>query len=245
MKIRSWQVGIGLVAMVLSMLLVFQLRTESSIRKNLPTRNVAALADLFYKQNVNLKKMEDEIIALRRQLREYDRHEEMTRLRNFSGLSPVKGPGIVVRLDDAKRKLKEYEDPNFFIVHYDQLELLVNELWAAGAEAIAIGSGDERDHRNFQRVVTTTGFSCAGTTILVDTKRLAPPYIIRAIGNPRNLKTALTLPGGFLETQILSFELDLSIEEKEELYIPPYKGSLVFNYAEVCDEDDGEEDEEQ
>lgn len=242
MVIRSWHVGVGLVAMVLSMLLVFQLRTESTVRKNLPTRNVATLADLFHRQDANLRKMEDEIIALRRQLREYDRHEEMTRLRKFSGISPVKGPGIVVRLGDARRKLKEYEDPNFFIVHYDQLELLVNELWAAGAEAIAIGSGDERDHRSFQRIVTNTGFSCAGTTILVDTKRLAPPYVIRAIGNARNLKTALTLPGGFLETQILSFELDLSIEEKEELYIPPHKGSLIFNYAVVSDEDDVEED---
>lgn len=237
MRIRSWQTGIGFVAMVLGMLLVFQLRTESNIRKALPTRNVNALAELFHKQEVNNRRMKDEIDYLNRQLREYDRDREITRLRMASGIQAVRGKGIQIALADSKRKLKEYEDPNFFIVHYDQLELLVNELWAAGAETIAIGSGDERDRRGFQRIVSTTGFSCAGTTILVDTKRLAPPYIIRAIGNPKNLKAALSLPGGFVETQLLSFELELSIEEKDDMYLPPYNGSLVFNYARPMEEE--------
>lgn len=243
MRIKSWQAGIGFVAMVLGMLLVFQLRTESNIRKSLPTRNVNTLADLFQRQAMNLKRMEDEISILNRQLREYDRDEEITRLRMASGIQAVRGRGIEITLGDAKRKLKQYEDPNFFIVHYDQLDLLVNELWAAGAEAIAIGSGDERDYRGFQRIVTTTGFSCAGTTILVDTKRLAPPYIIRAIGNPKSLKSALSMPGGFVETQILSFELELAIEEKDDMYIPPYKGSLVYHYARPIEEENDEEDE--
>lgn len=243
MRIKSWQAGIGFVAMVLSMLLVFQLRTERNIRKALPTRNVSALAELFHKQDINLKRMEEEIDNLNRQLREYDRDREITRLRLASGIQAVRGKGLQVVLSDSKRKLREYEDPNFFIVHYDQLELLINELWAAGAEAIAIGSGDERDRRGFQRIVATTGFSCAGTTILVDTKRIAPPYIIRAIGNPKNLKTALSLPGGFVETQILSFELELSIEEKDDMYLPPYRGSLVFNYAKPMEETpEGEEE---
>ncbi|HEX2953363.1 MAG TPA: DUF881 domain-containing protein, partial [Bacillota bacterium] len=222
MRIRSWQAGIGFVAMVLGMLLVFQFKTESDIQRKLPTRNVNALADLFQKQDANLKRMEDEVITLRRQVREYDRDQEVQRLRMASGIYAVSGQGLEIRLSDSKRKLKEYEDPNFFIVHYDQLELLINELWAAGAEAIAIGSGDEKDSRGFQRIVTNTGFSCAGTTILVDTKRIAPPYIIRVIGNPENLKSALTLPGGFVETQILSFELQFSTEKKDDLYLPPY-----------------------
>lgn len=241
MRIRSWQAGIGFVAMVLGMLLVFQLRTERDIQQKLPTRSVNALADIFHKQDVNLKRMEDEVETLRKQVREYDRDQEVQRLRMASGINAVRGPGLQIILSDSKRKLKEYEDPNFFIVHYDQLELLINELWAAGAEAIAIGSGDERDNRGFQRIVTNTGFSCAGTTILVDTKRIAPPFIIRAIGNPKNLKSALNLPGGFVETQILSFELQFSIQEKDDLYLPPYKGSMVFHYAKITTDKEGAE----
>jgi hypothetical protein len=46
----------------------------------------------------------------------------------------------------------------------------------------------------------------------------------------------LTLPGGFVETQILSFELQFSMEKKDDLYLPPYKGSLVFHYAKIADD---------
>lgn len=229
MQIRSWQVGVGLASMFLGMLLVFQLRTETSIKQNLPTKNVNNLAALIKKLETDRVRLEDEVKGLRRHLREYDRDEEVRSLRMASGIYPLKGEGIEVVLTDASRELMVYEDPNLFIIHYDHLELLVNELWAAGAEAISI---------NGERVVTQTGLSCAGTTILVDTKRIAPPYVIKAIGNKKTLKTALTMTGGYVQTQILPYELGISIEKKNELYIPAYKGSLVFEHATIVPEEE-------
>ena len=58
------------------------------------------------------------------------------------------------------------------------------------------------------------------------------PYIIRAIGNPQLEDNADPARRFLGQDSPLN---RLSIEEKEELYIPPYKGGLVFNYAEVCD----------
>src|SRR5690554_2382240 len=228
-RIRSWQVGVGLASMFLGMLLVFQLRTETSIKQNLPTKNVNSLAALINKLEADRVRLEEEVTRLRRYLRGYDSDEEVQSLRMASGIYPLKGEGIQVTLADTSRELFPYEDPNLYIVHYDHLELLVNELWAAGAEAISI---------NGERVVTQTGLSCAGTTILVDTKRIAPPYIIKAIGDKSTLKAALTMPGGYIQTQILPYELGLTIEEKFQLYIPPYSGSLVFEYASVVSEEE-------
>ncbi len=224
---RSWQLGIGIVAMVLSMLLVFQLRTEWKIRSVLPTRQINELSKLFSTQKRELEKYEQEIADLRRQVKDYDRDRELTRLKMAAGLVPLTGKGVRIVLSDSDKKLKDYEDPVFYIVHYDQLELLVNELWAAGAEAIAV---------NGYRIGNTTGFSCAGTTILVDTKRLAPPYIVEAIGDPDNLKNALMMPGGFVEQQILSFNLKFSIQPQDDLLIPAYKGSISFEHAKVAEE---------
>ena len=70
-------------------------------------------------------------------------------------------------------------DPNLLLVHYDHLLFLVNELWVAGAEAVAV---------NGERVVAQTGFTCAGSLILAGTKKLAPPYVIHALGDPEALR---------------------------------------------------------
>ncbi|HHU51308.1 MAG TPA: DUF881 domain-containing protein [Firmicutes bacterium] len=228
-QIRSWQVGVGLASMFLGMLLVFQLRTETKIKQNLPTKNVNSLAALINKLETDRTRLEDEVDRLRQYLHEYDKDDEVRSLRMASGLYPLKGEGIEVILTDASRELRAFEDPNLFIIHYDHLELLINELWAAGAEAISI---------NGERIATRTGLSCAGTTILVDTKRIAPPYIIKAIGDQKTLKAALTMPGGYVQTRILPYELGIFIEEKAELYIPAFKGSLVFEHATVVSEEE-------
>ena len=228
-KIRSWQVGIGVVAMVLSAIIVVQLRTELKMSTTLPTRRISELSQIFTNQKIQLQKYENEIQTLRKQLKDYDRDQEIIRLKEAAGLIPLIGKGVRITLSDSEKKLKDYEDPLFYIVHYDELELLVNELWAAGAEAIAVNS---------YRIGNTSGFSCAGTTILIDTKRLAPPYIIDAVGDPNTLKNALMMPGGFVETQILSYSLVFKIEKIDDdtLVIPAYKGSISFEYGKPYEE---------
>src|ERR1017187_3587145 len=52
-----------------------------------------------------------------------------------AGLLPMKGPGITVRLADSQRRAGPDEDNHYFIVHDVDLQTVVNELWAAGAEA--------------------------------------------------------------------------------------------------------------
>ena len=228
LKVKSWEIGIGIVAMVLSAVIVFQLRTENQIGSTLPTRRVNELSQIFKNQTIQIKKYEHEIQDLRTQLNDYDRDQEIIRLKMAAGLLPLTGKGIRIILSDSTKKLKEYDDPVFYIVHYDQLELTINELWAAGAEAIAV---------NGYRIGNTSGFSCAGTTILIDTKRLAPPYIIEAIGDPKNLQQALLMPGDFIETQILSFNLKFEIQPVNELTIPVYKGGISFEYAKPVTEE--------
>ncbi len=226
-KFRSWQLGIGIIAMVLSMLLVMQLKTGLKIRANLPTRQIPELVKMFNNQKMLINKYEQENAYLRQQLKDYDRDREVVRLKMAAGLIPLSGKGLKITLSDSERQLKEYEDPMFYVVHYDQLELLVNELRAAGAEAIAV---------NGNRIAHSSGFSCAGSTILIDTKRLAPPYEIEAIGDPNNLKNALMMPGGFVEQQILSFNLKFVVEKTDQLIIPAYKGSLTFEHAQPAEE---------
>jgi len=104
------------------------------------------------------------------------------------------------------------------------LRSLITELWSAGAEAIAI---------NDQRVISTTTIRCVGPSILVNTMRLLPPYEVKAIGPADRLETALTMPGGFMDSMALSVRngVSINIAQRKEIKLPAYSGALIFQYA--------------
>ena len=99
--------------------------------------------------------------------------EELRRIRIRTGYVPVTGPGVRFRVDNPPGA-----DPND-AVRDEDLALLVNGLWTAGAEAIAI---------NDQRLTTLTYIQNSGQAINVNSRPLLPPYVIDAIGDPRTLQ---------------------------------------------------------
>ncbi len=94
-----------------------------------------------------------------------------------AGTVAVSGPGIVVTLSDSTRPGAGDEPARVFDV---DIQHVVNALWGAGAEAIAI---------NGHRVSAGTAIRSAGEAILVDLKPLVSPYEIEAIGDPDGLRT--------------------------------------------------------
>jgi len=146
----------------------------------------------------------------------------------LAGFTEVQGPGLVISLDDNRKDAQSAEsldpgqyNPDDYLIHDRHLLYIVNDLRAAGAEAISI---------NDQRIVTTTEIRCAGTTILVNSTRLAPPYIIRVIGNPDDLTGVLESPEN--EYNILKMAgFPVSFESSQAILIPAFKGSYQFSYA--------------
>lgn len=141
----------------------------------------------------------------------------------LAGSTEVEGQGIEVVLDDSNIAKKANEDPNLYILHDEDLLRVLNELRAAGAEAISL---------NDQRIVAMSEVRCAGPTISVNNVRSAPPYVIKAIGAPKTLSSALRLRGGVAET----FEfwgIQVKIKTVENLKIPALKAPRTFEYAKV------------
>jgi uncharacterized protein YlxW (UPF0749 family) len=100
----------------------------------------------------------------------------MRRLETSTGFVAVSGPGVRVTVDDAPNG-----DPTQ-AVRDEDLALLVDGLWSAGAEAIAI---------NGQRLTTLTAIRNSGPAIHVNGRPLAPPYTVLAIGDTRTLQANL------------------------------------------------------
>ncbi len=216
-------------------LVTWQLRAEFAIRQRLqiPSQRLEELAFLLQEQARHRERLEAEILLLRRQLERYadaaarDRAAlaamrlQLTELQALSGVRPVRGPGVVVTLRDSPRPLQPGDDPNLALIHYTDLHAIMATLWAAGAEAMAL---------NGERVAPTTGLSCVGTTILCNAKRLAPPYVIAAIGDPDQLLNALRSPDSPLGL-LLAFQFPVTVTRVDPLELPAYRGGFQFRFA--------------
>ena len=126
-------------------------------------------------------------------------------------------------------KAKAGENPNLYVIHDDDILRVINELRAAGAEAISI---------NGQRLVGTSEIRCAGPTLSVNNVRSAAPFEIHAIGDKTTLENALKMRGGVVET-LKVWGIQLEITASDAVYVPPYKGIRKYEYAEVAAEKEG------
>ena len=147
----------------------------------------------------------------------------MEDLKVKAGLTALKGPGVLVTVDDSKVQTKPGQNPNLYIIHDDDLLRLLNELKAAGAEALAI---------NQERLLDISEVRCAGPTVSVNNTRFTPPYEIRAIGNPKTLESALRLRGGIVET-LKFWGIQVAVKPEQNVVVPAFKGSRHLEYAKV------------
>jgi len=146
--------------------------------------------------------------------------QDLLRAENLAGLTDVYGPGVIVTLSDAKNA-----DPNmpaeYFIIHDSDMRSLVNELLAAGAEAISI---------NGERVVSTTAIRCVGPVVIVNNTRSGAPFVIKAIGDSAALENALTMPGGIV-SELRNWNIGVTIQKSDRIDMKAYSGSVTFKYV--------------
>lgn len=234
---NPWVTPVTVMALVLGALLAVSLKTQQSIRStSLPSNRFFGLAAAYRDQQEQLKMANEEISKLRERTTQYENEmasaSEKTKLLNnalreakfLAGLTPVEGPGVEVVLQDSKKRPPANSpiDIENYIIHDSDLQRVVNELHAAGAEAVSI---------NGQRIIATTAIRCVGPTIQVNGIALSSPYVIHAIGDPDTLMGALNLPQGVL-TDIQAIDPDMvKVTKKSNVQIPAYTGSLVFRYA--------------
>lgn len=138
--------------------------------------------------------------------------QEVKDYEKYLGYTDLEGQGIVITLQD--NDLKNIES-------FDLLSL-VNELKLAGAEAIAI---------NDERIVSISDITMINNRIiLVNTRRISGPYIVKAIGDKKYLESAITIKGGFVD-EMKANEKTISYELQDNLLVPRFNGNISFDYA--------------
>ena len=137
-----------------------------------------------------------------------DAEATATDLGAASGFTPVIGQGIRIELDNG-----QFSDPDTENIRDSDLALLVNALWTAGAEAIAI---------NGQRLSARTAIRNSGTAIEVNSTGIAPPYVVLAIGNNDTLSSRLleTTSGAGFALLAGDYGWSYDVDNVDELRLP-------------------------
>lgn len=151
-------------------------------------------------------------------------------LESYVGLRAIRGGGLTVVLDDAPRRpdgsLPDKARPDDVIVHQQDVQSVVNALWAGGADGMTVME---------QRLITTGAVRCVGNTLLLYGRTYSPPFRITAIGDPARLRSRLeTEPGVRLYRQAVAyFGLGYEVKDEREVTLPGYDGPLRLSYAQA------------
>jgi uncharacterized protein YlxW (UPF0749 family) len=152
------------------------------------------------------------------------------RLEAQVGLRPLRGNGLTVELNDAPRRpdgsLPPNARPDDVIVHQQDVQAVVNALWAGGADGLAVMG---------QRLITTGAVRCVGNTLLLYGRTYSPPFRVTAVGDPTRLRASLaTEPGVRLYRQAVDyFGLGYEVKDEREVTLPGYDGPVRLGYAEA------------
>ncbi|MBE3074241.1 MAG: DUF881 domain-containing protein [Actinobacteria bacterium] len=138
------------------------------------------------------------------------------------GTQAVTGPALSVSLDDAKltaASLPPGYTADDIVVHQQDVQSVVNALWAGGAEAMMLQD---------QRVISTSAVRCVGNTLILQGRVYSPPYVIQAIGDQLAMREALDKsPQVTIYRQYVDlFGLGYDVTSKAKATFPAYAGSL-------------------
>lgn len=225
MEKRAWQIPVTIVLIFVGILLTLQFQTQTRVLTDLTMQKTEHLITMVRNLSDKRTSLMQELETLETKLQELrvsgatdaniisNLNSDLKRLSIVNGSKDVSGPGLTVTFS-------EY-DP----ILYTDLIIIINELWAAGAEAVAIN-----DTRIALNSVIFYGEGNNSMYITADHIPLSYPIVIKAIGNPNTLDKGLTLPGGIMDNLAL-FQAFPEIEQVEELTLPAVEDKFIFYEA--------------
>jgi len=233
--IPSWQVTLGVALLGLGFLVAAQLASEGP-RVRYTTQERSPLVETASDLQADQETLKAAILDLRTRIQAAeqagqgsaalvkDLNDQLQSARIAAGLIPLTGSGIVLQIEDSQEPADPEGNMQDLLVGARDLRTIVEELWQAGAEAVAV---------NGERMTPTTAVIDIGPSILVNSAYLSGPYQVTAIG-PDDLYTRLSASPGFVDfirARAEAWGLRVSIAEPESVDMPAFAGTVTLRYA--------------
>jgi uncharacterized protein YlxW (UPF0749 family) len=204
---------------------------------------LARLSDLIRAQDTRNSALNGQVSTERQQLDELTRGQtsdsrvraaqaQVDALAGPAGLTPVTGAAVSVTLTDAPADFRPIAgapapQPDWLIIHQQDVQAVVNALWNGGATGIQLMD---------QRLINTSAVRCVGNTLLLQGRVYSPPYVITAVGDPTRLRAALTSAPAvqtYLE-YVNAYGLGYDVQTRDRVTLPGYNGTLDVSHATVA-----------
>ncbi|GAA4950741.1 DUF881 domain-containing protein [Yinghuangia aomiensis] len=196
--------------------------------------------DLVRKQGAHNTEVERDLTGLRKDVDDLTRGQandpeaqaKVDALTAPAQLAPLSGPGLTVTLTDAPpdatARIPDVRQPTAddLVVHQQDIQAVVNALWAGGAQGIQIMD---------QRLVATSAVRCVGNTLILHGRVYSPPYVITAVGDIGAMRRALDDSESVYNytTYVTAYGLGYKVEDRKQANLPGYTGPLDLQYAKV------------
>lgn len=239
MKKRKGALAITIVSIFLGIILSLQFKTVTKTVGEgiLPTQRAQQLA-------LELKKVQEERDAALNALNEaeskiakYERGEadnniyvenlynDLEKYRILSGYVDLEGPGVILEIQDPPIDV-QYGIEYSIADDIDLILQTISVLNAAQAEAISI---------NDQRYTAYTEIVRAGDHIEVNGVSINSPIVIKAIGDPETMESALSIKRGIVWT-FRYYDYTVNLIKDDNIRIPKYRKLVEFVYSQPVEE---------
>lgn len=233
--IPSWQITLGVALLALGFLVAAQMAAEGpriQYTSQERTPLVSTVQDLQTQQN----QLKQQVLDARAAIQQLEAageggaavtkqlNDQLQASQMAAGLVAMTGPGLVIQLSDSTLPVPSDGTADDYLVSGMDVLTVVDQLWAAGAEAIAI---------NGERVVVSTAVVDIGSSVVVNGAYIAAPYQISAIG-PKTMFDTLTHQQGFADfvrARGAAYGIGVSYATPDSVDLPAYAGSMNLRYG--------------
>ena len=237
-RLSAWGALVPVVALLAGLLFATSGRTAQGT--NLRGGEVTELSGLIDQRTDVIADQEDQLGELQRQV---DRLTEQAASRDTdvaaaqtagdagalsASLVPLSGPGVVITLDDAPSRpdgsLPVNARPDDLVIHQSDVQAVVNAVWAAAADGVAIMD---------QRLIATSAVRCVGNPRLLQGRPYSPPFVVAAIAEPSAVRAQLAASPqvAVFQQAVEAYGLTFTVRERPVVELPAYDGALDLQYA--------------
>ncbi len=233
--IPSWQITLGVALLALGFLIAAQLATEGP-RVRYTTQERTPLLQTADELQAEQDGLKARILELRAKIQAVEGQgagaEDRVRVLNAqleqariaAGLIALTGSGIVLQLEDSRAPVPPDGRESDYLVGSRDIRVVVEELWGAGAEAIAV---------NGERITPTSAIIDVGSSLLVNSAYLTPPYQVTALGSEELYGRLSASPGfiDFVRARGEGFGIRVSLAEPDSVDVPAFVGTVTLRYS--------------